>query len=387
MIASPRLHRSVFHATPALALAAVVLAGAGSQGPQEGPGQALYVRRGGDIIASGRSVTLNDSIPGDVMAAAGAIDFNGYAGGDFLGGGMRLELTGAVGGSVRAGGGEVRIAADVGRNITAAGDDVVLERDGHVRGNAYITGGSIRIDGTVDRLLRAAGGEVVISGTVSGDVHVEAKRLRVAPGAVIDGDLRYRLEEDGTVDIASGARITGDVIALEPKLEWRGFAVLRFLLTLGFLVAGAVAVAVVPGFTARADARLREQPAPALGLGLAWLLLVPIAVAIAAITIIGVPLALAAAALYLVAAYLARAVTAVWLGRLILQHRYDPSRTGVVLAFLTGGVILVVVGFIPWVGTAVTILAAIVGLGAGALALRRPGAAPPRPSFEEALEG
>lgn len=337
-------------------------------GPPAPGSRGLHVSRGGDLIATGNTVAVVDSVPGDVMAGAGDIDFDGYAGGDFLGGAGALGLAGRLGGSLRAAGGDIRIATDVGRNVTVAGGNVVLQPAGHVRGNGYFAGGAIRLEGTVDQLVRAAGGEVVLSGTIGGDVHVETDRLRVGPDAVIDGDLRYRLGRDGTADIDPDARISGEIVALEPTGS-RGRGLFGFLFMLGFLAAGAVAVAVVPGGAAAAEAQMRARPGPALGLGLVWLLLAPIAVAVVAITIVGAPLALIGAALYVVSVYLARAVTAVWIGRLLLRERFDPGRAGVVLAFLAGGVVLVVLGLIPWVGTAVAILAAIFGLGATALAV------------------
>lgn len=335
--------------------------------------QAVHVRRGGDVVATGRVVVVNDSVPGDVMAAGGDIRFGGYAGGDFLGAAGNMNLAGRLGGSLRAGGGNIDIATDVGRNATVAGGQVVLEPAGEIHGNGYFAGGTIRLDGAVDQLVRADGRDVALNGTIGGDVHVECQHLRVGPGAVINGDLRYRLSKDGSADIDPGARITGQVIALEPRAASRFAAVVRFLLMLGFLVAGLAAVIVLPGASDTAESLLRARPGAAFGLGLAWLVLVPIAIGIVSITVIGIPLGLIGVALYLVSVYLARVVVALWIGRLMLRHRAYGDRTGLALAFLAGGVLLLLLGLIPWLGTAITVLAAIFGLGAMALTLSNPG--------------
>lgn len=333
--------------------------------------QAVHVRRGGDIVAAGRLVVVDDSVPGDVMAAAGDIRFGGDAGGDFLGGAGNLQLAGRLGGSLRAGGGNVEIATDVERNATVAGGQVVLEPAGHIHGNGYFAGGTIRLEGAVDQLVRADGRDVTLNGPIGGDVHVECESLRVGPNASINGDLRYRLAKGGRADIDPGARITGQVIALQPKATNRISDVVRFLLMLGFLAAGLVAVAVLPGAAATAEARLRIRPGAAFGLGLAWLFLVPVAIAVVCITVIGIPLGLIGIALYLVSVYLARVVVGVWIGRLLLRRRNGRGRGDLALAFLVGGIALLLLGLIPWIGTAITIVACIFGLGAVALTLGR----------------
>ncbi|MEJ2679765.1 MAG: polymer-forming cytoskeletal protein, partial [Gemmatimonadota bacterium] len=238
----------------------------------------------------------------------------------------------------------------------------------------------------VDHLVRAAGREVMLNGRVGGDVHVECERLRVGPQAVIEGDLRYRLAKGGTADIDPGARITGQVIALEPKASnWFG-RVLRFLLMLGFLVAGLAAVVALPGATATAEARMRARPAAAFGLGLAWLIHVPIAIAVVCITVIGVPLGFIVLALYLVSVYLAGVVVALWIGRLFLRRRADRDRTGLALAFLVGGIVLLVLGLIPWLGTIIRIVASVFGLGGMALVMAGNGGEPAAGSMAEEPE-
>lgn len=347
----------------------VLLAAACQQAAFETIDQAVHVQRGGDVVATGRVVVVDDSVPGDIMAAAGDVQFGGDAGGDFLGGAGNLQLAGRLGGSLRAGGGNVDIATDVERNATVAGGQVVLEPAGHIHGNGYFAGGTIRLEGAVDHLVRADGRDVTLNGPIGGDVHVECENLRVGPNASINGDLRYQLAKGGRADIDPGARITGQVIALQPRATGRIGEAVRFLLMLGFLAAGLVAVAVLPGSAAAAEARLRARPGAAFGLGLAWLVLVPIAIAVVCITVIGVPLGLIGIALYLVSVYLARVVVAVWIGRLLLRRRTGTGRSDLALAFLVGGIVLLLLGLIPWLGTAITIIACIFGLGAMALTL------------------
>jgi cytoskeletal protein CcmA (bactofilin family) len=368
-MATPRNARFVPRGPVAatLALLSLCVLGCRPSVPLEDEG--IAVRRGGDFLAARADVAVRDTVAGDVMMAGGDLRFSGAAGGDILAAGGSHRLAGSAAGSVRAAGGEVRLATRVGRNVTVAGGRVVIERRGHVAGNAYLVGNAVRLDGTVDDLARIAGRDVELNGTVRGDVLVEAGALRVGPNAVIEGDLRYRLTRGQEAEIHADARVDGAVLPLgpRPRLWIRGG--LRLLRVLGFLVAGAVAVALLPGLTLAAEARVRERPAASLASGLGLLVVLPLILVAIAITIIGIPLALAAGAIFAGTAYLAPAVVGVWVGRLLVPGGAHPTRGRVVVAFLAGGLILAALSLAPYLGIAVRVLAAALGLGALTVAL------------------
>jgi cytoskeletal protein CcmA (bactofilin family) len=329
----------------------------------------VRVRRGGDLVSGRAQVTVRDTLPGDVMAAGRDVLFTGVAGGDLLLAGGRHRVGGSTAGSVRAAGSDIRIGGEIGRNVTAAGSRVVLERRARVVGNSYLVGRSVRVDGTAGGLVRIAAQEVVLTGRITGDVLVEASRLRIGPEAVIEGDLRYRLRRGEEPAIEAGARIDGEVYPLSPRPRIPVRATLRILALVGFLVAGAVLVALLPGLSQAAQARVGARPLSAFATGILLLLLVPVLLALLAVTVIGIPLALVAAALFGVTVYLAPVVSALWVGRLLLRGSTYPERPELVGAFLLGGVLLGVLGLVPWVGPAVLALATIFGLGAFAVGL------------------
>jgi hypothetical protein len=147
---------------------------------------------------------------------------------------------------------------------------------------------------------------------------------------------------------------------------------------LGFLVAGGVVVALLPGFTTQAAEIIPQSPFRSALVGLGWFILVPVAVVIAAITVIGLPLALVTAVLYGALVYLSGVPFSLWVGRRLFGARTGAGLKGALLNFLIGGFLLLVVGIIPVIGGIVTLIAACVGLGAimlRTLALRRATAA------------
>lgn len=329
-----------------------------SCGNRERP-QNEVARHGEDVIASGSTPTVMDSVPGDAIMAGGDVSFGGVTGGDYLGAGGKQAITGRIHGSLRAAGGELHVAAAIDRNTTIAGGRVELDSAAVIGRNAYIVGGTIQVKGTVQEGLIAYGGSIVLDGVVGRDVEVAGGTLRVGPHARIAGNLRYRIPA-GKVHIDRAARITGTITAL--PVSNRG-ALWRVIWILGFLVVGAVVVALFPRFMAEAAEILPERPGRSALVGLGWFILVPIAICIAAITIIGLPLAFLTAAVYVVVVCVASVPFAIWLGRLLLGARARAGSDGALVNFIVGGFFLLVAGIIPVLGGWVSLIAGVLGLG------------------------
>jgi hypothetical protein len=324
-----------------------------------GSGRPSVKRLGEDVLVSGSSPGVTDSVPGDAILAGGDLSFSGATGGDYLGVGGQQAITGRIHGSLRASGGEIHLAAAVDRNVTIAGGAIVLDSAAVIARNAYLFGGKIDINGTVREGILAAGGAIDLNGIVGRDVEISGGELRVGPRAQIAGNLRYRVPAN-KVHIDSAARISGTVTALPVGSRW-GLRTLLWIL--GVLLAGAVIVALFPRFMAGAAEILPQRPLLSALVGLGWAILVPIAAVVAAITFIGLPLALLATAIYIVGLAIATIPFALWLGRLLLGARARPGRPGVLVNFLIGGLLLIILGLVPFVGGFVTMIAACLGLG------------------------
>ena len=323
-----------------------------SCGKSEKP-QNEVTRRGEDVIASGSTPTIMDSVPGDAILAGGDVNFGGATGEDYLGAGGQQAITGRIHGSLRAVAGEIHVAATIDRNATIAAGNVELDSAAIIGRNAYLMGGTIQIKGTVQEGLLAYGGAITLDGAVGRDVEVAGGTLRVGPHARIAGNLRYRVPA-GKVHIDPAARITGTVTAL--PVSNRG-ALWHVLWILGFLLVGAVVVALFPRFMAEAAEILPEHPGLSALVGLGW------GIVVAAITVVGLPLAFLTAAVYVVMVCIASVPFAIWLGRLLLGARARGGLEGTLVNFLVGGFFLFVAGIIPVVGGWVSLIAGLLGLG------------------------
>lgn len=351
----------VFHTHPRSILAVsgfvlvVLAAGCG-----RGNGPVSEVKRNGeDVLARGSAPLVIDSVPGDAILAGGDVRFSGAAVGDYLGAGGKQTIGGRVHGSVRAAGGEIDVTALIDRNATIVGGDVELDSAAVVQRNAYLVGGNVQVKGAVQGSLMASGGSVMLNGLVGRDVEVAAGSFHLGPRAQIAGNLRLHVPE-GKVRIDPAARVGGTVTVLPSRKN----GTFRALWMLGFLVAGAVAVFLAPRFAAGAADSLRQSPGRSALVGVACMILIPVAIVIAAVTVVGIPLALLASALYVGLIYLARVPIAIWLGQRVPVGGSRSGRTGALVNFLIGGLILLVVGWLPAVGGFIMAVATILGLGA-----------------------
>ena len=317
-------------------------------------------RLGDDEIVSGSSAYIRDSIPGDLIVASGDVDFMAATGGDYLGVGGKQRIAGQIHGSLRAAGGSVDVWGTVDRNATIAGGKIGVDSPAVIGQNAYITGGSVQVDGTVRGGLAVSAGSITLNGVVGRDVETVGDELRIGPHAQIAGNLRYRVPA-GKVHIDSAARITGTVTALPVGPKW---GLRRWLWILGVLLAGAVVVMLFPGFMSETAGVVPRRPILAACVGVAVAILTPIIAAILAITFVGLPLALLVIAIYCVLLFMGDLPVAVWMGRRLLGARGSSTHYAVVLAYLVGGVILLVVGLIPVIGNIVMIIAGVIGIGA-----------------------
>ncbi|MGD8494905.1 MAG: polymer-forming cytoskeletal protein [Gemmatimonadales bacterium] len=306
-------------------------------------------------------MTVEDSVPGDLMASGAVVSVTAPVAGDLLSAGASVSASGPVAGSLRAAGAKVTLAGPVGHNVTLAGGSVRVAPTAEVEGNLYLAGGEVVIEGTVLGSVRASAGTVRILGSVTGPVELDADRVVVGPGAHLAAGLTHSSPKPA--EVAAGARIDG-TISYRPTAGTLTSWVNRILKIVTFLFTGAVIVALFPRTFEGLRDTLRERPWLTMGLGLAALVVVPLGLILLAITLLGLPLALVGAALFAGALYVARTVAAVWLGDRLLGG--GPGRGARVTAFLLGGVIVLLAGLLPWIGSVVTFAATLAGLGAAA---------------------
>lgn len=272
--------------------------------------------------------------------------------------------------------------------------DITVAADERVD-NVIVVDGNAVVNGTVTETLMVISGDATVDGTVEGDILMIDGTLRLEANSTVDDVTLIR----ATLDRADGATITGDLTEQDDfaSFGWVG-AVFSFAMWVGVtlvLVVAALVFALAGGGQLTASGELlRRRPLQAILAGIALFVGLPILAFLAFVTIIGIPLSVVILLVVLPALWvLGYIVSGTWIGRkatAALGQADRPYRP--LLAAALGVLVLQVIGLIPALGPAVTLIAGMIG--AGALVYRvvvRPGAPPERPvaaaGSEPALSG
>ncbi len=307
----------------------------------------------GDVVVAGGSVTIVNSVSEDVLAAGGAV-----------------TITANVDDDIRSVGGSVAVAGNVGDDVAVAGGSVSLEPGSTVGGRAWLAGGTITVAGHVGRELRAAGGEIILAGTIGGDVELYAESIEIQPSAVIKGNLSYSAPYEAVIH--EGARIEGVVTRQELDLHrdfggpgWGLGGSLVFFLSLA--VSAIVLFLIYPHVSTTVVQRLQDAPFKSLGLGLLVFFATPFVVLMLLVSVLGVPLGLTVLALYFVALIVGLLVGIIWIGDLGFRRLGkipDESKWIRAWSIIAAAAILLIIGFIPFIGGLVFFIVLLLGIGA-----------------------
>lgn len=327
------------------------------------------VRIDGNMYVASLRSRIDTDVMGDLTLAAFTSSVYGNVGGSLHLLAGRTSVYGNVGGSVYVAGGNVDIRGTVEGDVVIAAGRIELRDGSRVTGDVVVLAGQLDSHGTVDGTLYASSLLLDQSGTVNGDLQVQADRLSIGRGATIGGDLRYQAPTDA--DIASGATITGETERTNAT-PWTGVgtgALAPFgtlLKVVWALVTAAVLVAVAPRLMYRFAEIASPVVQPAI-LGAIGLVALPMLAIIAMVTVLGLPVGVLLLVGYLVALYLSQVVVGLALGRFLLPRRWRDGSRGYLL--LAGTLGLILIGLLrllpfPYVNIAVTVVVTLLGFGA-----------------------
>ena len=344
----------------------------------------------GDLFVGATEIIIEGTVNGDVFAAGTTITIRGTINGSVNAAGTRIEIEGPIERGVRVAGQEIVIAAPVGGDAIVLGQAAEVTGAGRVGGDLFFGANEVTLGGDVGRRVSGGAGTLRLAAAVGQDVEVEVNSLVVEPSARINGDLRYR--SDNEVELPAGV-VAGQVARQAARTDFSadtGEAVrntvrgsVARIVVLALL--GLLLLAAARGWMERATTQMMRRPGASLLMGV----IVSIAT-VPAILIVGgivlvvfglvfgaggvlatIPLPLAGLGLYALALYISPVFVALLIGRLLMGHF---SATGF-LALVIGLIVLAALGAIPYVGWAITGLATALGLGGALLAGR--GAAQP----------
>ena len=241
-------------------------------------------------------------------------------------------------------------------SVVKINSDVIVEENVKVR-NVFVLRGQITVNGTVEQNVVVIGGSVVLTrkAVVNGDV--------VALGGIIvkgkGADVRGTLTEINSSNISAAI---SDLLSD----DWEGwswlFAIFSVVVFVALLILALLIVALIPKpIRVMAAAIRRNTFKTSLSGLLGLLLIVPIAVLLT-ISVIGIVLIPLEMILVVTAALLGFIAVSQIIGRRVLLL-IKKTEGGIVRQTFWGLVILWLIGWIPYVGWMIKVLAIVLGLG------------------------
>lgn len=241
-------------------------------------------------------------------------------------------------------------------NIVKINSDVVIEQ-GTKANNVFVFGGQITVHGNVERHVVAVGGSVVLTRTavVGGDVAALGGVIVVGNGADVQGEL-MEINSSNISDAIS------DILSD----DWQGwswlFAIFSLVVFVGTLAVAMLIVFVIPKpiLTISEGIALHTYRATIAGfVGLLMIAPVAILLTLSVIGIVLIPLEIILVAAAAVFGFIAVAQV---LGKRLLILMKKPSESLARQTFW-GLLVLWIVGWLPYIGWMVKVLAIVLGMG------------------------
>jgi anti-sigma factor RsiW len=321
------------------------------------------------LFAAGETVSIDGIVTGNVIACAQRVIVRGTVKGDLIVGGQRVDLAGTVEGNVISFSQTLSVRGPVGKSLHSLGEHVSLDREGRVEGDVIALAGVLDFDGRGGRDLLAFGGPANLRGEVARNVSSWTDRLRVDGPARIGGDLTARAKRKGNVTIDPAATVGGKSdVRIETKRRVSRYArpsfyVWRLIWLAAAFLTGLLLHTLFPSLLAT---RL-EGGASILrtfGIGFVAFLVAPAAGVIVALTVVGLPVALLALAVWGAGLYLSSIFVGVLVGYALLGRGEGP-KPGFAVALLLGLAVVSVAVHMPYMGTLLSPLVTLFGMGVG----------------------
>lgn len=332
-----------------------------------------------DLYAGGNRVLIEGTVEGDLIVAAfQELLISGTVEGDVVGYSPLVVVTGTVGGSVRVAADVVRVDGAVGVDVFTGARSTVVT--GTVGRDIQAWTVSLDVRAEVERdILGWVFDRGRIGGTVGRDVEITVRDLEVVAGTRIDGSLGYRSDREADVaaDVEVGRAITRRN-PVTPNVRVQGiFALTGVLVFLAVAALGFLLFWLMPRTLQMAVDRVQSRTLLSLGVGLV-VLVVPVVVLILIIVlmvdsspelalptaIIGLPIGLLLVGMLLFGLLVSPVPVLTVLGSRLTKRRRS-ALFGYLVGLLVWGLLLA----IPAVRGFVTVLVALLGLGAWTLGL------------------
>lgn len=323
-----------------------------------------------DSVTGNYSLSKDKSLNGNLVAAGNNVDINGSVSRDLVIAGNMLSVTSVIGNNAFMAGNSIVITDKVKGDVFTAGANVKIDKNAVIDGSLIVGASNVKVDGEVKGDIYAGTGILELNGKIGGKVNAGVGTLIIGPSAEIAGKVTYSSQQDAKIN--SDAKISGGLNKqLAPQssfLDKIGLgknsigSTLVSIITI--LLFGVIFLTLFPQFTTSVADKLSEKLWASLGWGILTLIGMPIVIILSFVIIVGLPIGLVLMCLYFLALYMAKIFVGLCIGRFLSKDKWLP-----VWSMTVGILVLVIIGFVPYINSLVNFVVLLVGLGSVAMVI------------------
>mgnify|MGYP003393187830 CR=1 FL=1 len=324
-----------------------------------------------NLYVAGANLTVNGDTQGDLYAAGSQVTIDGATEQDVVVAGGSIGVNGRVGGDARVAGGTVTINSPVGGDLLVGGGNVNITQKTTIGGDAAIGAGTLILDAPVAGSLKVAGKSLVINSKIAGSVWIRSSgTVTFGPKADIDGKIYINAPKEAVVK--EGAKISTpeftkyEVRNSETKKGLFGLLTAFFLVKLvAYFITALVLWKLLGNQIAKVSEYIQSNFWKSTGVGFLVAVVGPIAAIILLVTLVGYYLAFITLAVYALLVLISASVAGVFIGSwLMMKITKTPSMVFSWQSLLLGVVVIMVIGFIPVIGSIANAIIILAALGA-----------------------
>ena len=324
-----------------------------------------------DLVIAGNTIKSDATIKGDLLSASYRLVQNGIVEGSVIAVAKDVDILGQVNGSVESFAQNINVNGKVNRNLIGFGAAINIKPDAEIEGDLTAFCGELTLDGKVGKGLRGSVGTLIVSGTVNGNVSVDADEITLMPTAKILGDFKYKSKKQAKIE--SGACVSGQTFwTKEEKKEEKkptGIFTAKSLITeilflLALMITGIVLTLIFKKNAYQAKKAVTASFLKSLGWGFVFMICIPIAIVFLIVTIIGIPIAIISSFAYVILIYIAKIPVATALGEKIIKAFGKQGEPSLIWSLFLGLSILTILLNIPYLEWFVYFVVLFTGFGA-----------------------
>ncbi len=329
-----------------------------------------------NLYTGGENVIINSAVLGDLFAAGGSVNLTAPVEEDFFAASGNVTVSGEISGDARIVGGNIVINAPIKGDLLVAGGTVSFGQNGSVGGDLWIGGGVVNLTSPVAGNVRIGGGEIFINNSILGELNVLAdEQLTFGPSAVVLNKINYSGAKDPVLESGSQVgNIERDLSTAYGERDKNNLMnIYAFLKIIILLITALLMWKFLRKDTSKLITKSSEKFWVNFGVGLLGLIVIPIISLLLLITIVGMAISFILMLIYVLFIIIASVgslfLMGMYIEKLLKAKKAEDETETVVHTELNTGTLLwgvlamLVLGFIPYLGSVVTFVFFLVVFG------------------------